>query len=182
MSSPTVGPPPIIPHQSELDTIVNMINSAGNGYTADMLAFSLSLTLGWSGYDIRILTEQGEYYGPLESNADALNNLLQTHKEHVVEINDTMKRYLDRAVEVMQTRPTGVPDNIRDTINRLKNGESVSEEQAKALFSWSNEAKEYVIPSGFRTSVLANQLEHSENRYQATIQEYTQFLGQLFPV
>ena len=155
------------------DEVQAIFQAAGEGNTFALLDRTFKFGLGWYTYDIERLTKIGNEKAPLESNGDALASLLQTHKEGNVSINENMKLYLNEGRKLMAAPPEGSrlaknppSSEINQIINKVVNQEKISESEAKKLYSWCLEAKEYVIPPEFRTEIISSQLKSLQDKYE----------------
>lgn len=160
--------------QEDIDALYDAV---ARGDTLEVIRLSTKLQLGPYTYDILMLTEQSNWYGPLESNGDALISLLQTHKEGKVEINDHMKRFLEEAKAQMEAAGTPLSGDQLKIYNKVINGEDIDEEEAKTLYSWALDAKELVIPSEFRSSVISQQIETAIKKRDQVVDQSTRRLG-----
>lgn len=127
--------------------------------------------LEWYSYDIQRLTELSKKYAPLETHGDALISLLQTHEKGNVPANEGMLDYLDEAIEVAQAKGMQIPANIMGTINKIKGKQDVGEEDAKRLYSWALEMKEFVIPAEYKIEKISNELNTLQDGYEEQLRK-----------
>ena len=127
--------------------------------------------LDWYSYDIQRLTELSKQYAPLETHGDALISLLQTHEKGPVPANEGMLAYLAAAIEQAQKDGKEIPGNIFDTINKIRNKKDVGEEDAKRLYSWALEMKEFVIPAEYKIEKISNELNTLQDGYEEQLRK-----------
>ena len=127
--------------------------------------------LSWYSYDIQRLTDLSKKYAPLETHGDALISILQTHEEGAVPANDEMLKYLDEAIEQAQKENKEIPGNVMQTIYNIKNKVEVEEEDAKRLYSWALEMKEFVIPAEYKIEKISNELNTLQDGYEEQLRK-----------
>lgn len=160
-------------YQIDHEKIKEIFEAAQRGDITTVLQLTFEFGLGWYTYDIERLTRIGNEKAPLESNGDALASLLQTHKDGTVSINENMKLYLNEGRKLMAAPPEGSrlaanppSAEIDNIINKVINQQGINEGEAKKLYSWCLEAKEYVIPPEFRTEIISSQLKGLQEKYE----------------
>lgn len=167
-------PEPFEISDADLD---ELFEAAARGDTLTVLRLSTNLQLGTFTYDIEYLTAQSQWYGPLESNGDALISLLQSHKDGELEINDHMRSFLKEAKAQMDAAGKPMSGEILKIYNKVMNGEKINEEDAKKFYSWCLDAKELVIPAEFRSSVIGEQLKRARQEYDQKVDAATRRQG-----
>jgi hypothetical protein len=177
-TTPITNPEPLTePYEIDESKVDQMFEAAARGDTQTVLLLATGLQLGGYTYDIERLTELAAWYGPLETNGDALISLLQTHEEGAVEANEDMKRYLNEARAQMSASGKPIPNDVLEVFNKVMNGEKINEEQAKKLYSWCLEAKELVIPSDYRSAIIGEQLQRLRDQYDQKVDSGTKRLS-----
>lgn len=170
-TGPTGNDPTDKPYEVSQEEIDELFDAAGRGDSIAVLRLSTKFRLGWYSYDIMRLTELSKKYGPLETNGDALISLLQTHEKGAVSVNEGMIAYLDEALAQAEAAGKEVPQEIKDIIDKVKNGEEISEEEAKKLYSWALEMKELVVPAEYRIEKINNELNTLQDGYEEELRK-----------
>jgi len=159
------------PYEVSQEEVDFLFETAESGDSLPLMASLTRFGLGWYSYDIQRLTELSKKYGPLETNGDALISLLQTHEKGAVSVNEGMIAYLDEALLQAEIAGKEVPSDIRAIIDKVKNGEEISGEEAKKLYSWSLEMKELVIPAEYRIEKISNELNTLQDGYEEELRK-----------
>lgn len=178
VSSATSLPPSDPPRADDSAKIDQLFALAKAGDIQSVIVLATQLQLGWFSYDIERLTNLSKYYSPRESGADGLINLLQSHTKGVVEIHDNMKLFLESAKLEMQGHNESMTQDQLSAYNKLLNGQEIEEEDAKRMYSWCLQAKEYVVPSEFRSTVITENLKELRQQYDSKVQNGTTALAQ----
>ena len=167
-SGTTVSDQPYEVSQEEVDA---MFAAAAAGDLLTVVKLLAKFGLGWYSYDIQRLTELSKKYGPLETHGDALISLLQTHDEGAVSVNKEMIAYLDEALLRAKEEGKEASGEIKGIINKVKNNQKISEEEAKKLYSWALEMKEIVIPAEYRIEKISNELNTLQDGYEEQLRK-----------
>lgn len=158
------------PYKADEGKLDAMWAAAGRG---DWMAVTLmigDLELGWLGEEMKRLAELGEHYGALEKGADSLMTVLNAHtKDGTLELSEGMRSFLDTALEVMAKKGQPASDRIKGLIEKLKNGEKISQGEAQELYAWCADAKLAVIPPQFSSEALAAQAKSARERYDGYV-------------
>lgn len=154
------------PYEVSQEEVDKLFEAAASGDTLTVMALLTKFGLGWYSYDIQRLTELSQKYGPLETNGDALISLLQTHEKGAVSVNEGMIAYLDEALLQAENAGKEVPSDIKEIIDKVKNNQEISGEEAKKLYSWSLEMKELVVPAQYRIEKVSNELNTLQDGYE----------------
>lgn len=148
--------------------------AVSNGDISTVMILCNSLGLGPMSYDIERLTTLNKYYGPLESNGDALAAILQSHTKGKVDLTDGMRAFLLEAKAQADHAGKPLSDTVRRAYYKIMNGQDLDEEEAKALYGWCVDMKELVIPSDYRSSILSEQIKQLKNQYDTRVQTQAQ--------
>lgn len=160
-------PEPYKPDEAKLDA---MWAAAGRGDWMSVTLMIGDLELGWLGEEMKRLAELGEHYGTLEKGADSLMTVLNAHtKDGTLELSEGMRGFLDTALEVMAKKGQPASDRIKGLIEKLKNGEEISQGEAQELYAWCADAKLAVIPPQFSSEALAAQAKSARERYDGYV-------------
>lgn len=171
-ASPTAGDAPTdASYKVSKADLIEMSRAAARGDSLTVFKLMTKFRLEWYSYDIMRLTELSKKYGPLETNGDALIALLQTHEKGPVSVNEGMIDYLDEALLRAEEEGKEVPQDIKDIIDKVKNNEEISEEEAKKLYSWALEMKEFVIPAEYRIEKINNELNTLQDGYEEQLRK-----------
>lgn len=158
---------PVIPgYTVSQDQVDQLFEAARNGDVNLVISLATKFGLDWFSYDIDRLNRISKWYGPLESNGDSLINLLQGHKGGKFEINADMRSFLEEARLQMNAAQKDTPSGVNSTINKLFNGEDISEEEAKNLYKWCLQAKPLVIPGDMKGEFITSVLKTLQQKYE----------------
>ncbi|HEX4879467.1 MAG TPA: hypothetical protein VFV39_06455 [Limnobacter sp.] len=159
------------PYEVSQEQVDEIFRAAAQGDTVKVSRLLTEFALGWYSYDILRLSKISEYYGPLESNGDALISLLQTHEKGAVSANANMIAYLDEAVRQAEISGKPVSGQILGIIQKIKNKQDIGEEDAKRLYSWALEMKELVIPGNCRIEKVQHELDSLQDGYDKELRK-----------
>ncbi|HEX4916348.1 MAG TPA: hypothetical protein VFV43_00475 [Limnobacter sp.] len=165
------GRPIDSPYQVSQSQVDEMFQAAARGDTVTVTRLVTEFSLGWYSYDILRLSKISEHYGPLETNGDALISLLQTHEKGAVEANAQMIAYLDEAVRQAALANKPASSQILGIIQKIKNKQEIGEEDAKRLYSWALEMKEFVVPGDYRIEKVQHELNSLQDGYEKELRD-----------
>lgn len=171
-------PPPDPPRQDDSEKWEQLFAAAKAGDIPTVIVLCTQMQLGWYSEDIERLTNQSKYYSPRESGADGLINILQSHTGGTVEIHDDMKAFLVSAKPAMEKHGEAMSADQESAYNKLMNGQDLNETESKRMYSWCLQAKEYVVPSEFRSTVVTENLKELRQKYDSRVQSGTTALSQ----
>ncbi|WP_275271084.1 hypothetical protein [Limnobacter sp. P1] len=154
------------PYEPDEEKIDEMWEAAGDGDWMRVTILMGDLELGWVGSEMKRIAQLGEHYGRLEKGADSLMSVLNAHtKDGTVKVSQGMKDFLDVAIAEMTAAGKPPSDKVMEIINKLKNGESLSQAEAQELYAWVADAKLEVVPPEYSSEVLAAQAKSARERY-----------------
>lgn len=159
--------------------IGDLFEAAAQGNTQQVLVLVTALGLEWTSYDIERFTELAKWYGKLETNGDALTSLLSTHKEGHIEINEDMRLFINEAVLQMTKAGKAPTPEMQAIINKVLNGQEISEEEAKSLYSWLLGAKESVVPTPYRITSISQTIKQLQDQYEQYLQSGGRWISAL---
>lgn len=161
---------PPAPYKPDEEKLNQMWEAAGRGEWLTVSKLVGDLEVGWLGQEMKRLAELGEHYGKLEKGADSLMAVLNSHtKDGKVDLSGSMLEFIDAGVE-LQTKAGNPPSpEIMDIITKVKNGESISQEEAQKLYAWCADAKLIVVPAEYSSEALASQAKSARERYDRYI-------------
>lgn len=162
-TSTWTAPEPYKPDEAKLNDIWA---AAGRGDWMTVSKLTGDLEVGWLGSEMRNLAEEGNHYGQLEKGADSFMAVLNAHtKDGKIDASKNMLDFVETGVE-LQTKAGNPPSpEVMEVINKVKNGDSVSQEDAQKLYAWSADAKLVAVPAEYSSEALAAQAKSARERY-----------------
>lgn len=159
------------PYDVSQEEVNALFAAAAAGDALTVVRLLNEFGLDWYSYDIQRLTELSKQYAPLETHGEALISLLQTHEKGAIPANEGMVAYLDEAMEQARQEGRQIPGNIWGIINKIKGKQDVGEEDAKRLYSWALEMKEFVIPAEYKIEKISNELNTLQDGYEEQLRK-----------
>lgn len=153
-------------YKPDESTLNEMWSAAGRGEWMKVSTLMGDLEVGWLGQEMKRLATLGEHYGQLEKGADSFMAVLNAHtKDGKIDVSKNMLDFVDTGTE-LQTKASNPPSpEVMEIINKIKNGDSVSQEEAQKLYAWSADAKLVAVPAEYSSEALAAQAKSARERY-----------------
>ena len=160
------GAPKDKPFELDQKDVDAMFEAARRGDVSTVLGLINRMGLDWYTFDIQRLDSMSKWYGPLESNGDALTSLLSAHKEGKVAVNEHMRQFLEEGR--LQAAASGKPIKGEElqALNKVLNNQDLSESEAKNLYSWCLEVKPLVVPADMRADYVSNLMKTLQQKYE----------------
>lgn len=174
VSGTTSTEPTPAPYVPDEELMQRMFQAVLDGHPTVAMQLAGTLQLGWTAYDIGRLNEWINYYGPMETSADGLTtlvqSLIQNHQSAVVPINDGMRAFINQAVAKMTANGQPPDSEMQAIINKVLNGQELSEAEQSKLYQWCLSAKEVVIPADKRIGTLSETMKGLKDAYDQYLQ------------
>lgn len=150
------------PDQTKMDALWE---AAGNHDWMQVSILMGDLELGVVGHEMKRIADLGEHYGRLEKAADSLMSVLNAHtKDGTVKVSQGMKDFLD-----VGAGKNPQSESLTEIANKIKNGESINQEQAQEMYAWVADAKLKVVPPEYSSETLAAQAKSARERYDQNV-------------
>ncbi len=171
------------PYQGDPEMVDQLFDAAESGQWSQVALLIVNVNMTWRGHELNRLSEAGSFFAPLYDSAEAAKAILNSLTEDgVITLEKDMVRFFEIAFALGAHDPSILgegKDTGKDysTFLKIKNGEEISEEEAKSLYAFAVQMTRHVIPPAFVPETLASQSESARQRYERGAQDAERYIG-----
>lgn len=133
--------------------------------------------------DAEELKKLAAFYGPLSTQADTLISRLSSHDGGKVPLSEWQKKFIELLREAY-ARPGSdrtLTDHEKKLLNRLKNGQDLSGDEARELSTLLQDGLIRVVDKDYKPQMLDDQLQLVYADYRSKLQQFLSLIDNLFP-